>query len=119
MRTRERAHEATIVFVVIVIVVGTSTSFDDDRGDVDAETTREDDRDRARAFGARRRVGAIVATAFEGSPAYEASPSRSLCANQRVIRRRVDGVEILICALPVTKAGYQTPETWRPSAGVR
>ena len=41
MRTRERAHEATIVFVVIVIVVGTSTSFDDDRGDVDAATTRE------------------------------------------------------------------------------
>ena len=69
MRTRERAHEATIVVVVIVsvIVVGTSTSFDDDRGDVDAETTREDDRDRARAFGARGGVGAIVANGMTTS----------------------------------------------------
>ena len=67
MRTRERAHEATIVFVVIVILVGTSTSLDDDRGDVDAETTREDDRDRARAFGARGGVGAIVANGMTTS----------------------------------------------------
>lgn len=70
MRTRERAHEATIVFVVVsvvVILVGTSTSLDDDRGDVDAETTREDDRDRARAFGARGGVGAIVANGMTTS----------------------------------------------------
>ena len=67
MRTRERAHEATIVVVVIVILVGTSTSLDDDRGDVDAETTREDDRDRARAFGARGGVGAIVANGMTTS----------------------------------------------------
>ncbi len=70
MRTRERAHEATNVFVVVsvvVILVGTSTSLDDDRGDVDAETTREDDRDRARAFGARGGVGAIVANGMTTS----------------------------------------------------
>jgi len=67
VRTRERAHEATIVVVVIVILVGTSTSLDDDRGDVDAETTREDDRDRARAFGARGGVGAIVANGMTTS----------------------------------------------------
>ena len=47
--------------------MGTSTSFDDDRGDVDAETTREDDRDRARAFGARGGVGAIVANGMTTS----------------------------------------------------
>ena len=67
MRTSERAHEATIACVVIVIVAGAATSFDDDRGDDDAETTREDDRDRARAVGATRRVGAIVANGMTTS----------------------------------------------------
>ncbi len=65
MRARERATEATIVVVVIVVIVGT---FDDDRGvRGDAETTREGDRDRALAFGARTRVGAIVANGMTTS----------------------------------------------------
>ena len=68
MRARERATEATIVVVVSVVIVGTSTSFDDDRGvRGDAETTREDDRDRALAFGARTRVEAIVANGMTTS----------------------------------------------------
>ena len=67
MRARERATEATIVVVVSVVIVGTSTSFDDDRGDTDAETTREDGRARALAFGARTRVGAIVANGMTTS----------------------------------------------------
>ena len=83
MRTRERAHEATIVFVVIVILVGTSTSLDDDRGDVDAETTREDDRDRARAFGATRRVGAIVANGMTTSEGMIDGPPRQTPSRSR------------------------------------
>ena len=94
MRTRERAHEATNVFVVVsvvVILVGTSTSLDDDRGDVDAETTREDDRDRARAFGARGGVGAIVANGMTTS-------------EERVI----------VCG----RARRDDPDTRRPALGV-
>jgi hypothetical protein len=67
VRARERATDATIVVVASVVIAGTSTSFDDARGEDDAETTREDDRDRALAFGARTRVGAIVANGMTTS----------------------------------------------------
>ena len=67
MRARERATEATIVCLVVGVIAQRSTSFDDDRADTDAETTREDDRDRALAFGARTRVEAIVANGMTTS----------------------------------------------------